>query len=96
MKFSDKYQAEKIKLGFDLKNRLATGETILGCSFSISCIAGVDTSPSSMLVSSGLIDGTKITQMVQGGVVGGSYILQGTVTTSGGRVLTNRAEFAVR
>ena len=77
-----KTPTESEPLGFDFAVDLATGETISTAPFTMAVVEGTDASPSSMLSGSPAISGTEVRQRVVGGVVGVTYELSCTITTS--------------
>lgn len=70
---------------FDFLSRLASGETISTASVTATVYSGTDASPSSIINGSATISGSKAIQMVVGGVLGVTYLLKCTVTTSLGQ-----------
>ena len=60
---------------FDFISILAEGETLAAAVVSASVFSGTDASPESLLNGSASIDGTRVTQNIQGGQTGVIYTL---------------------
>lgn len=72
---------------FDFISRLAVSETLSTASVAATVYSGTDASPSSVVSGSASISGTKVTQKLTGGVLGVTYLIVCTVTTSAGQTL---------
>lgn len=85
--FSSKRVGETITLTFNFSRLLGTGETINSATWSIEVVDGVDASPSSMISGSESISGSKVSQLVTGGVHDVVYRMVCAVTTSTGQII---------
>lgn len=85
----NKYRSEILPVVFDFTSVLPAGDTISGspiCSMSV--YLGVDATPNAMVgVAATVSGGTKVTQNVQNGVVGVTYVLRCAVATVAGWTL---------
>jgi len=80
-----KATGEKIPVVFDFASKLAVGETLSTLpapTVAISVWSGVDASPTSVLSGSATVSGTKVSQVVTGGVAGCIYKITCTPVTS--------------
>jgi hypothetical protein len=66
--FSPKRTGETIALTFDFVNVLGSTETISAAAWSVEVVEGTDASPSSMIQGAESISGTKVTQLITGGI----------------------------
>ena len=81
-----KKQGEKLELVFDFISILGAGETlVLPVAIQITVYSGNDPNPQAMSVGSPTIFGTQVLAVVTGGVVGTTYELLVTATTSDNR-----------
>ena len=80
--FSSKRDGETVAYGFDFQKVLATGETISTATFSSELVEGTDPSPGTMISGSATISGTKVTQLITGGVDDAIYRIVCEITTS--------------
>lgn len=87
MSFSDKAQAEKETFTFDFVRLLGTGETISTSTWTVTVKAGTDPTPSSMLSGAPAVAGTKVSHLIQGGVLDTRYCIKCQITTSAGQTL---------
>lgn len=85
--FEGKLSGETLTLTFDFTSRLAAGETISTASTVASVYSGTDPSPSSLINGPAIASGQKVTQSVIGGVLGVTYELLCSITTSGSQLL---------
>lgn len=69
-------------LTFDFTSRLASGETISTATTTASVYSGTDAAPSSIVSGGSTITGQKVTQAITAGVLGVTYELLCTITTS--------------
>ena len=83
-----KPQSETSKVTFDFISKLAIGETISTATTTAAVWSGADSVPSSLISGAASISGTKVSQMLTGGVAGTVYKLSCTITTSSGQTLT--------
>ncbi len=82
-----KLLAERKTYTFDFTSQLAAGETISTAVTTAATYSGTDASPSSIINGSATISGQKVTQSVQDGTLGVTYLLTCTITTSAGQTL---------
>ena len=85
--FGGKLLGETKSLVFDFLSSLALGETLSTASVAAIVYSGTDASPSSLISGSATISGSQVTQKITGGVLGVTYLLTCTVTTSAGQTL---------
>jgi hypothetical protein len=71
----------------DFVDVLADGETILTALWSVNVLTGIDQSPNNMVYGAPVIAGTKVGQMLTGGVSGVRYAPICTISTSEGQTL---------
>ena len=81
---SPKDPAEKVVLTFDFTSELATGETLVAPSISVSVSQGADISPSAMLNGSPTLDATSkmVLQPVQAGIANVDYVFKVSSATT--------------
>lgn len=89
-KFSSKYEAEARDFGFDFADRLEATEAITTATFTLDDCSGIDPD-AGMYVGSAVVQGTLAQVRITGGTAGSTYLLDGTVTLSSGRILTAQA-----
>jgi hypothetical protein len=77
---------------------LAVGETIVSVTFQMNLVSGIDPSPSSRLLGSGVVQsgGLIVTQKIGTCQPGATYELVASATTSAGQVLTPYSHIACR
>lgn len=85
--FGGKSLGETKSLVFDFLSLIALGETLSTASVAAVVYSGTDASPSSLISGSAAISGSQVTQKITGGVLGVTYLLTCTVTTSAGQTL---------
>ena len=90
-----KFADEKLSTTVSFLSQLAVGETIASAICSATVYSGTDASPSTILSGSASISGTKVIQKVTGGVLGVTYLLLCTATTSAGQSLQLSAYLCV-
>lgn len=67
---------------FDFTQMLNVGETILSASVTAEVYAGTDPTPSNLLFNAAQIQGLKVLQAIQSGVVGVEYLLRCSIGTN--------------
>lgn len=82
-----KAPAEARRQVFDFISQLQPSETISSATVASTVWTGTDASPSSMISGAAAISGTKVTQLIVGGVAGNVYRLNCTAVTSLGQTL---------
>jgi hypothetical protein len=87
MSFDPKAPAAKEFFAHDFRWQLATGETISSAVWTVTVLSGVDASPASMLSGVAIIAGSRVSQLIIGGVAGVKYCLACKATTSAGQEL---------
>lgn len=87
---------EREFFAFDYRALLAAGEVIDEATWSIAVAQGADAAPAAMLSGSPVINGTKVSQLVIGGVNNVQYLLQCTAETSTGQILVLDATLWVK
>ena len=85
--FEGKLVGETVAEIFDFTSRLSPTETISTAIVTASVYSGTDASPSSIISGSTTISGQKVTQRITAGVLGVTYKLLCTITTSSGQTL---------
>ena len=85
--FGGKLLGETKSLVFDFLSLIALGETLSTASVAAITYSGTDASPSAIISGSAAISGSQVTQKITGGVLGVTYSLTCTVTTSAGQTL---------
>jgi len=80
--FSYKLTTENELFTFDFSNIIASGESISSASFVVEVVQGSDSSPSSIIVGTPAINGSRVVQRIQGGLDQVTYRLEMSVTTS--------------
>lgn len=83
-----KATAEQKGIVFDFISLLAVGETISTKVVACTVLSGVDANPSSLIMGAATSSGTRVTQLVGGGVAGVTYVLTCTITTSSNQMLS--------
>lgn len=73
---------------FDFAQDLAVGETVSSASTAATVYSGTDASPSSVISGASVAAGKQVKQLTVGGVLGVTYYIVCTATTSLGQVLT--------
>ncbi len=77
-KFANRAQGAKITLSMDMVNLVPAGQVIIGGEVTIALYEGSEASdpnPAAVLINDPQVEGTKILQMVGGGVVKATYVL---------------------
>jgi hypothetical protein len=90
-----KSAGETRSIAFDFISKLALGETISTKAVTASVYSGVDATPSAIISGVATSSGTKVYQIVTGGVTGVIYELVATITTSTGQTLTLNGLLAI-
>jgi hypothetical protein len=72
---------------FDFTSRLTAAETISTASVTAIVYSGTDAAPGSLISGTTTISGKTVTQKVAGGVLGVTYLLKCSITTSLGQTL---------
>tara|TARA_R110000868_G_scaffold72639_4_gene211411 strand:+ start:71 stop:382 length:312 start_codon:yes stop_codon:yes gene_type:complete len=85
--FQPKLLSERVSLVFDFTSRLASGETISTATTTATLFSGTDSAPSSLIFGAAAISGQTVSQLVVGGVLGVTYELLCTITTSASQTL---------
>lgn len=80
---------------FEFGDQLLFGEIITSAAVAASVYSGDDDTPSAIISGDAVIDGTKITQEIIGGVDGTTYNLVATVNASGIHVYTKAAYLSI-
>ncbi len=94
LEFSNKQPSEVISFGFDFKNVLNTGVTLVSGSWNIVAVRPSTAATTGMLLGSPTTTGTQTYQLISGGVTGSVYNLIGAAyTTDGQRVAENALLF---
>jgi hypothetical protein len=82
-----KRPAEKERFAFDFAALLASGETIVDATWSVSVKTGVDPAAAAMISGLPVIAGAKVVQLVVGGTADVEYMLHCVAQTSDGQAL---------
>ena len=90
-----KLSGETRTITFDFTSDLAAGETISTETVTASVYSGVDASPSAVISGSASASGVVVSQKVTGGVVGVTYKLLCSITTSAAQTLDKVGLMAV-
>lgn len=85
--FDAKVSGTNVRLVFDFTSSLAVGETISSASTAATTYSGTDATPSAIISGAAAISGGQVTQTITGGVVGVTYLLKCSATTSLGYAL---------
>lgn len=85
--FGGKLLGETKSLSFDFTSQLAAGETISSATVTAAVYSGSDPTPSGLLYASPAISGAVVSQKVWAGVLGVTYCLLCSATTSTEQVL---------
>ena len=93
--FSYKLTTENELFTFEFSQVLGVSETLSTATCTIVVKDGADGNPSSMLVGSAAISGTKASQRLSGGVDNVTYRVIMTVTTSAGNTFVGVADLPV-
>ena len=93
--FDPKYVGETKLFQFDFTSDLAIGETISTQTVTASVYSGTDGSPSAIISGIASASGAIVSQKVTGGVLGVTYELLCTITTSLGQTVEKSAYLAV-
>jgi hypothetical protein len=80
--------SESETFAFDFALRLNNGETVVTTSWEIKLLGGIDDNPTSRLIGAPVMVGTESRQRVGNLLVGCTYELTATVTTSQGDTLS--------
>lgn len=83
--FTSKTPLEKVKLDFPFV--LNTGETIVSAVVTVTVLRGTDPAPASILSGAYTVAGAIVSQFVEGGLDGVTYLVSVRSTTSTGRIL---------
>lgn len=79
----------------DFLRNLAAGDSILSATCTASVLTGTDATPANILLNSPIINGTNVSQEIQGGVLGVRYLLTFTATTLLGETIPIAGDFWV-
>lgn len=79
---------------FDFAQDLTVGETVSSASVTAAVYSGTDPTPSAILNGAPVASGKQVAQLTTGGILGTTYYITCTATTSLGQVLT-RAGYLV-
>ena len=90
-----KYSGEILNVKFDFLSSLAPTETISTKIVTASVYSGVDPGPASLIAGAASSSGTVVTQKVLGGVMGVTYELLCSITTSTGQTLQQSGYLAI-
>lgn len=90
-----KLAGETVKEVFDFLSVLAIGETISTQVVTAATYSGTDASPSAIVSGSATASGSKVTQAITAGVLGVTYLLTCTITTSASQTLQLTAFLSV-
>ena len=93
--FPSKALYETFRVTFDFADQLAPGETILTAPVSVYVYSGTDATPQTVAKGSSRIEGSQVTQLLGGGVLGTVYQITCTATTSEDRVFSRSGTLAV-
>lgn len=93
--FPSKRAAAYEKYTVDFASRLPIGATISSASVAATVYSGTDAAASNIVSGSASISGTRVTQLIIGGVSGVIYELTFTANTSDGQVLKVEGYLAV-
>ena len=85
--FDAKVSGTNFRAVFDFTSGLTVGETLASASTAATVYSGTDASPSAIISGSSTISDSKVTQTITGGVIGVTYLLKCSVTTSLGKAL---------
>jgi len=80
--FSPKREAEQIICTFDYTKLLGTGETIQSALWTSELVEGVDAAPNDMISGGASVAGSKVSQLIIGGVDDNIYRLICAATTT--------------
>lgn len=92
---SSKYKNETISIVLDFSDILKSGETVSSCSFSISLLSGVDSSPDNILYQTCIITGTRVDQRFRLGIPGCIYEIVWQVSGSLGSLVEKITPLAI-
>lgn len=81
-RYTHKDPSEAIRYGYDFAPLLVDGDTLLSVTSTIRVIEGEDASAAAMLSGTVAINGSKVSQLVINGVVGVTYKIGFSATTS--------------
>lgn len=94
--FSPKTPSAEELFGFNFILQLPAGVTIASAQWIVTVLKGVDANPSAMLSGNPIINGTKVSQKIIGGLDGVQYCLTCIATTSDGEKIPLFASLWVR
>lgn len=80
--FDAKVFGTDTRLVFDFTSGLASDETISSASTAATTYSGTDATPSAIISGAASISGSQVTQTITDGVIGVTYLLKCSVTTS--------------
>lgn len=95
MAFSPKSPTEVVDIGFDMSRVVLGSATITNATIAVTKETGAALPNTLVLVGSPSIESKNVIQRISQGVIGNTYILTVTVTTSNGQVLTESSCIAV-
>ena len=90
-----KQPGETVSVSFDFTSRLAVGETISTKVVTAAVYSGTDATPSALISGSASASGAIVSQSLTAGVIGVTYALLCTITTSASQTLTISAFLTV-
>jgi hypothetical protein len=93
--FSDRFATESEPLGCDFAARLDTGETITGGTVTCAVLRGTDADAATRVTGSVTVAGGIVRRRFVGGIVGVTYLLTFTATTSDGDTLVEKVTVTV-
>lgn len=86
---------DTIPVQFPFADQLEFGEVISGQAVTCVVFTGTDANPSEVLEGAPTTDGTTVTQIITGGVVGNIYQLVALVNTSNANIYSKSARVAI-
>lgn len=87
MNYTPKQVGETEIFSVDYRSQLAVGETIISASWGVTAVSGSDPLAFEMIVGSAAILGSKVSQMITGGVIGVTYQPKCAALTSMGQII---------
>lgn len=93
--FDPKLSASVELFAFDFARELASGEIITSASWTVSTLAGVDASASSMQSGQPAIAGTRVSQLIANGASGVRYLVECIAVTNFGQQIPAYASLYV-
>lgn len=93
--FSPKNSQDIITLSFEFGDVLEFGETITGQIVNAYTRAGIDPNPNAIVAGAATISGTKVNQIITGGIPGVSYVLLAVANGSNAHVYSKAGELSI-